>query len=47
MPDCLVAVIQRALAKQKEERFRSGEEMAAALRVCAATGFGGVVDVSL
>jgi serine/threonine-protein kinase len=47
MPDCLVSVIQRALAKQKEERFRTGEEMANALRACASSSFGGVVDVSL
>jgi serine/threonine-protein kinase len=47
MPDGLVAIIQRALAKQKEQRFRTGGEMAAALRECAASSFGGVVDVSL
>jgi serine/threonine-protein kinase len=47
IPDCLVGIIDRALAKQKEERFVSGEEMAAALRECAAQGFGGVLDVSL
>jgi serine/threonine-protein kinase len=47
LPDCLVAVMQRALAKQKEERFRTGEELAAALRSCAASSFGGAVDVTL
>jgi serine/threonine-protein kinase len=47
MPDCLVDVIHRALAKQKEERFRNGEEMAAALRMCSTSGFSAVVDVSL
>jgi serine/threonine-protein kinase len=47
MPDCLVSILHRALAKQKEERFRTGEEMAAALRECATASFGGTVDVTL
>jgi CHASE2 domain-containing sensor protein len=34
LPDALVAVIKRALAKNKEERFATGGEMAAAIRAC-------------
>jgi serine/threonine-protein kinase len=45
LPDCLVAIINKALAKSKEERYRTGEEMARALRECA-TEFS-AVDVSL
>jgi serine/threonine-protein kinase len=45
LPDCLVAIIQKALAKDKEERYRVGEEMARALRQCAAEL--SAVDVSL
>jgi serine/threonine-protein kinase len=45
LPDCLVGIINNALAKSKEERYRTGEEMARALRECA-TEFS-AVDVSL
>ena len=45
LPECLVATIDRALAKQKEERYATGEHMAQALRACAGTY--GAVDVSL
>jgi serine/threonine-protein kinase len=45
VPDCLVAVIDKALAKDPTRRFRSGEEMAQAIRECAAAG--GSVDVVL
>jgi serine/threonine-protein kinase len=45
LPDCLVGIINKALAKSKEERYRTGEEMARALRECA-TEFS-AVDVSL
>jgi len=45
LPDCLVAIIQKALAKDKEERYRAGEEMARALRQCATEL--SAVDVSL
>jgi serine/threonine-protein kinase len=45
LPDCLIATINRALAKQKEQRYASGEQMARALRECA--GAYAAVDVSL
>ena len=45
LPDCLVAIIDRCLAKNKEDRFGSGDELAAALRACAA-GYA-EIDVSL
>jgi hypothetical protein len=41
----LLAIINRALAKDKGQRYRSGEEMARELRECAALL--GAVDVSL
>ena len=37
VPDCLVAIINRSLSKNPEERFQTGEEMAKAIRACAAT----------
>jgi serine/threonine protein kinase len=36
LPPCLVAIINRSLAKQVEERYPSGAEMAEDLRECAA-----------
>lgn len=36
VPPCVVAIINKALAKQVEERFQTGAEMASALRQCAA-----------
>jgi serine/threonine-protein kinase len=45
LPECLIAAINRALAKSKEERFATGEQMARALRECAA-GYA-AVDVAL
>ena len=36
LPPCLVAIINRSLAKQIENRYANGTEMAAALRQCAA-----------
>ena len=36
LPPCLVAIINRALAKQIEDRYANGTDMAAALRQCAA-----------
>jgi len=45
LPDCLVAIINKALAKNTEERYRTGEEMANAIRQCAAVLT--AVDVSL
>jgi serine/threonine-protein kinase len=45
LPGCLVAIINKALAKDVAARFKSGDEMARALRQCA-TQFG-TVDVTL
>ncbi len=45
LPECLVTIINKALAKDVAARFRSGEEMAQALRQCAAQF--GTVDVTL
>lgn len=45
LPECLVAIISKALAKDVAARFRSGEEMAQALRQCAAQF--GTVDLTL
>ncbi len=36
VPPCLVSVLEVALAKQPEQRFQSGREMAEAIRACAA-----------
>ncbi|MDD5611680.1 MAG: serine/threonine-protein kinase, partial [Gallionella sp.] len=37
LPPCLVAVINKALSKRHEDRYANGEEMADALRRCAAS----------
>jgi serine/threonine-protein kinase len=36
VPPCVVAVINKALAKKVEERYQTGQEMAEAIRQCAA-----------
>jgi len=36
VPPCVVAIINKSLAKQVEERFQTGAEMAGAIRQCAA-----------
>lgn len=38
LPKCLVTIINKALAKQPEDRYLSGEEMAKALQQCVASG---------
>jgi len=45
LPDCLVGIINRALAKQTQERFATGDQMAKAIRECAEIF--GTVDVAL
>jgi serine/threonine-protein kinase len=45
LPDCLLGILNKALAKEKEQRYRTGEEMARDLRECA--GAFGSVDLSL
>jgi serine/threonine-protein kinase len=49
LPDCLVAIIDRALAKDIEQRYQTGGEMARDLRACLATlgGSSGAVDVNI
>jgi len=37
VPPCVVTIINRALAKPVEERYQNGQEMAEALRQCAAS----------
>jgi serine/threonine-protein kinase len=37
LPPCLVVIINKSLAKQNEDRFASGAEMAEALRQCASS----------
>jgi len=37
LPQCLVAIINRSLAKQVEDRYTNGAEMAEALRQCASS----------
>jgi serine/threonine-protein kinase len=47
VPDCLVAIINRSLAKNPEERFQTGDEMAKAIRACAASLTADTVDIGL
>jgi serine/threonine-protein kinase len=37
VPPCVVAIINKALAKKVGERYQTGQEMAEAIRQCAAT----------
>ena len=45
LPDCLVDILNRALAKHTQERFATGDQMAKAIRECAEIF--GMVDVAL
>jgi len=36
LPPCLVGIINKALAKHPDERYQSGDEMAQAIKTCAA-----------
>ena len=51
LPDCLVAVIDRALTKDADQRYQTGAEMAKELRICLASLESGdaaaPVDISL
>jgi serine/threonine-protein kinase len=47
VPDCLVAIVSKALAKNPDERFQTGEEMAKAIRECAASMTSAAVDIGL
>lgn len=45
LPECLVTIINKALAKQVEERYQTGAEMAQALKQCMASQE--MVDISV
>jgi serine/threonine-protein kinase len=45
LPECVVEIINKALAKQVAERYQSGDEFAQAIRACAAQF--DTVDVTL
>ena len=45
MPDCLVGILDKALSKTMDERYRTGGEMARAIRECVASM--STVDVAL
>ncbi len=52
VPECLAAIIDRALAKDNGQRYQTGAEMAADLRACMGLGAGGgafaaQVDINL
>jgi serine/threonine-protein kinase len=47
VPDMIVAFLDRALAKNPDERFQTGEEFGGALRAAAAVKAGGGVDIEL
>ncbi len=38
LPPCLVDIVNKALTKQPELRYQSGDEMARAIRACLAGG---------
>ena len=47
LPPCLVSIINKALEKDPENRYQTGEEMAQAIRDCA-SGIGHrTVDIDL
>jgi serine/threonine-protein kinase len=45
LPECVVEIINKALAKDAGQRFKTGEEFAQAIRACAAQF--STVDVTL
>ena len=47
LPGCFGALIEKALAKQPEARFQTGEEMAAAVRRCMEFVKQNTVDITL
>ena len=47
LPEKLDAILARCLAKNPDERFQTGEEMAKAIRACAASLTSDTVDIGL
>jgi serine/threonine-protein kinase len=47
LPECLVAIINKALVKDADQRFQNGDEMAKALRECATVFNSDTVDIGL
>jgi serine/threonine-protein kinase len=53
LPQCLVEIVNKALAKQPEDRFQTGDELAQAVRACMAESGAGlaaksdVVDIGI
>ncbi len=51
LPDCLVAIVDKAMVKDPESRYQTGAEMAADLRACLGSTGGnaaaGAVDISI
>jgi serine/threonine-protein kinase len=47
IPDCLADIVNRALAKNPEERFATGDEMARAIRACVASLTSDTIDIGL
>ena len=49
LPDCLVAIVDKAMSKEIETRYQTGAEMAKDLRACmgSADGGGDAVDITL
>jgi serine/threonine-protein kinase len=45
LPECVIGIINKALAKNVAERFQNGDEFAQAVRACAAQF--DTVDVTL
>ncbi len=47
LPETLVRLVVKALAKRPEDRFQSGTQLAAALRECRAELFSEIIDIGL
>ena len=53
LPECVVDIVNKSLAKQPEDRYQTGAEMAEAIKACMASGLDGgeakadVVDIGI